>query len=49
MKLRKMKERRNLYRDEKESIQQKLNEANEKNGVLLDQISQMQETSHSYR
>jgi len=49
MKLRKMKERRNIYRDEKESFQQQLNEANEKNGALSDQVSQMQESSHSIR
>ena len=49
MKLRKMKERRNIYRDEKESFQQQLNETNEKNGALADQISQMQESSHSIR
>ena len=49
MKLRKMKERRNIYRDEKESLQLQLNETNEKNGALVDQIAQMQEVSHSVR
>ena len=41
MKLRKMKERRNIYRDEKESLQQQLSEMSEKNGALVEQISQM--------
>ena len=34
MKLRKMKERRNIYRDEKESLQQQLSTANERSNLL---------------
>jgi len=49
MKLRKMKERRNIYRDEKDGLQQQLDESNSKSGQLLDQINQMQESSHDNR
>ena len=49
MKLRKMKERRNIYRDEKEGLQQMVTEANEKTASLLDQVTQMQDSSHAIR
>ena len=49
MKLRKMKERRNHYRSEKDAYKQKVVEMQTDNEALFQQVSSMQDISHSTR
>jgi len=43
MKLRKMKERRNFYRGEKDTLKIKVNEMQKDNEALFEQVTKMQE------
>ena len=49
MKLRKMKERRNHYRTEKDQLAAKVSEMQKDNEALFEQVSTLQEKSHSTR
>lgn len=49
MKLRKMKERRNYYRSEKDAFGQKLNDMQKDNEQLHEQVNGLQEKSHTIR
>ena len=44
-----MKERRNFYRGEKDSLKVKVNEMQKDNEALFDQVAKMQEQSHNHR